>query len=148
MDQPNTAVPGQQQAKIDPSLEKTVDAFTEAFNRFDAKAVASFWAEDGTLLNPIGHYGRGRAGVEKVFSEDAQRLLAGSTSKFTVRTARPVGSDCVLADCDHEVRNCRMPDGTTGTMMLHLVVLAQRQGGEWKWLDARPYAFLRQEQVH
>ena len=147
MDQPNIAA-GSQQAKLDASLQKTVDAFTEAFNRFDAKAVASFWAEDGTLLNPLGNYGRGRAGVEKVYGEDALRLLAGSTSRFTVKTARPVGNDCMFLDCDHEVRNARMPDGTTGTMTLHLVLLVQRKGEGWKWLDARPYAFIRPEQVH
>lgn len=148
MDQPNMAVGGQHEAKIDASLQKTIDAFVEAFNRFDAKAVASFWAEDGTLLNPVGNYGRGRAGIEQVFREDAQRLLGGSTSSIRVRTARPVGGDCLLLDCDHEARNCRMPDGTTGTMAMHLVVLAQRTGDGWKWLDARPYRFMQPGQVH
>jgi uncharacterized protein (TIGR02246 family) len=147
MDQPSTGAGGQQ-ATIDASLQKTLAAFTEAFNRFDAKAVATFWADDGTLLNPMGNYGRGRAGVEKVFRDDAQKFLAGSTSTFTVKSARPIGSDCLLLDCDHEARGARLPDGTTGTMMVHLVLLAQRRGEGWKWLDARPYVFLRPEQVH
>jgi uncharacterized protein (TIGR02246 family) len=147
MDQQRTGTGGQP-ATMDASLQKTIDAFVEAFNRFDAKAVASFWTEDGTLLNPIGNYGRGRAGVEKVFREDAQRLLAGSTSSITVRSARPVGTDTLFLDCDHEVRNCRMPDGTTGTMALHLVVLAQRTADGWRWADARPYAFVRPPQPH
>lgn len=147
MDQPNLEVGGQH-AQMDASLQKTLDAFSAAFNRLDAKAVASFWAEDGTLLNPMGHYGRGRAGVEKVFAEDARRFLAGATSRFVPKTARPVGNDCLFLDCDHEVHNARMPDGSTGTMILHLCVLAQRKGGEWKWLDARPYAFIRPDQVH
>ena len=147
MDQPSTGVGGQQ-ATIDASLQKTLVAFTEAFNRFDAKAVASFFSDDGTLLNPMGNYGRGRAGVEKVFRDDAQKFLAGSTSTFTVKSARTVGNDCLLLDCDHEARGARLPDGTTGTMMVHLVLLAQRRGESWKWLDARPYVFVRREQVH
>jgi len=36
-----------------------------------------------------------------------------------------------------------MPDGTVGTMKLHVVILAQEKGGSWHWLDARPYAFLK-----
>ena len=147
MDQPSGGAGGQQ-ATVDASLQKTLVAFTEAFNRFDAKAVAAFWADDGTLLNPMGNYGRGRAGVEKVFRDDAQKLLAGSTSTFTVKSARPIGSDCMLLDCDHEARGARLPDGTTGTLMVHLVLLAQRRGESWKWLDARPYVFVRPEQVH
>jgi uncharacterized protein (TIGR02246 family) len=147
MDQPSMGVGGQQ-ATVDPSLQKTLVAFTEAFNRFDAKAVASFFSDDGTLLTPEGRYGRGRAGVEKVFRDDAQKLLAGSTSTFTVKSARPVGNDCLLLDCDHEARGARLPDGTTGTLMVHLVLLAQRRGESWKWLDARPYVFTRPEQVH
>ena len=147
MDQPSVGAGGQQ-ATVDASLQKTLVAFTEAFNRFDAKAVASFFSDDGTLLNPMGNYGRGRAGVEKVFRDDAQKLLAGSTSTFTVKSARPVGNDCLLLDCDHEARGARLPDGTTGTLMVHLVLLAQRRGESWKWLDARPYVFVRPEQVH
>jgi uncharacterized protein (TIGR02246 family) len=147
MDQ-NIGVGGQQEARIDASLQQTIDAFVQAFNRYDAAAVASFWAEDGTLLNPVGNYGRGRAGVEKVFREDAQRVLGGATVSIEVRTARPVGSDHVLLDCEQEARNCRMPDGTTGTMRLHLVVLAQRTADGWKWLDARPYRFAPPAPVH
>ncbi len=147
MEQTNTGV-GQQSSGIDTSLEKTLERFTEAFNRFDAKAVASFWADDGTLLNPIGNYGRGRAGVEKVFGEDAKRLLGGSRSRFTVTSVRRVRDDCAFLDCEQEVQGFRNPDGSTGTMRMHLAILAQKKGDGWQWLDARPYAFMPPPRVH
>ena len=138
-----------QQPTVDRSLETTLRSFNDAFNRFDAREVASFWAEDGTLLNPVGNYGRGRSEVERVFGEDAQTILGGSTSRFTITSARPVGSDCALLDLDHEVRNFRRPDGTRGDVTLHLVLLARRSGDRWQWLDARPYMIMERPQpVH
>lgn len=136
------------QSAIDRSLQATIERFNEAFNRFDAKEVASFWASDGTLLNPAGNYGEGRAGVERVFGEDAKTILGGSQSRFTILRARQVAADCVLLDLDHDVRNFRMPDGTTGPMKLHVVMLARRSGDGWQILDARPYGFLPRPQLH
>lgn len=138
-----------EQRNVDTSLATTISRFNDAFNRFDAKAVASFWADDGTLLNPLGNYGDGRSGVERVFEDDAKSLLEGSTSRFTIQRARPVGDDCTLLDVEHEAQNCRMPNGSTGTMKMHVIILARRRSDRWEWLDVRPYAFLqRPRHVH
>ncbi len=145
--QPTTGT-GQQQA-VDRSLETTVRRFNDAFDRFDAREVASFWADDGTLLNPVGNYGRGRSEVERVFGEDAATILAGSTSRFTITSVRAVGADCAFLDLDHEVKNMRTPDGTRSDVTLHLVVLARRDRDAWQWLDARPYRIMeRPPRVH
>jgi uncharacterized protein (TIGR02246 family) len=149
MQRTTTSMEAAEQPKVDRSLETTLRQFTDAFNRFDAREVASFWADDGTLLNPIGNFGRGRSEVERVFREDAETILAGSTSRFTITSARPVGSGHVLLDCDHDVANWRQPDGTRGHVKLHLVVLARRDGDRWQWLDARPYRIMdRPPRVH
>lgn len=140
---------GQEQVTVDRTLEATVRAFNEAFNRFDAREVASFWADDGTLLNPVGNYGQGRSGAERVFHEDAETILEGTTSRFTIVRARRVGADCALLDLDHEVRNFRKPDGSRGDAKLHVVILAQQKGDRWQWLDARPYALMpRPPRIH
>lgn len=151
MEQTGTNVAGQQQPakSVDASLEATLQRFTEAFNRLDPKEVASFWAEDGTLINPIGHHGQGRAGVERVFREDAESILGGTTSSFRIASARRIGGDCALLDVDHEAQNATRPDGSTGTLKMHVVMLAQKKGDSWQWLDARPYAFMqRPQRVH
>lgn len=137
---------GPQQASVDRSLEATLRKFNDAFNRFDAKGVASFWADDGTLINPVGNYGRGRSGVERVFHEDAETFLEGSTSRFTITGARKIGGDCAFLDLDHDVQNCKMPDGSTRDMKLHVVVLAQKKGEGWHFLDVRPYGFFERPQ--
>jgi uncharacterized protein (TIGR02246 family) len=131
-----------QQVNLDSTLQATIGRFNEAFNRRNENEVASFWAEDGTVINPQGHIGRGPNGVAKVFHDDMQGILQGTTSKFSVTGARKVGPDHVLLDVDHEVQNFKMPGGTTGTGKLHVVILAQRRGDRWQFLDVRPYAFV------
>jgi ketosteroid isomerase-like protein len=141
---------GQQlQTKVESSLEASLRKFNDLFNRYDRKGVAACFTEDGTLITPSGEYGNGRTGVERVYGNDVDRFLDGSTSKFTILGARSIGNDCAFLDLEHDLQNCRMPDGSRGGMKLHLVILAQRKGKEWLWADARPYAFLPPpQQVH
>lgn len=129
-------------AKIDPSITATVARFTEVFNRQDPKEVASFWASDGTLVSPSGIRGDGRAGVEKVYAQDVEMFLKGTTSSFRVESARMLKGGYALLDLQHEIQNARLPDGKTGTMQLHNVMLVRKSGKTWEFLDARPYAFL------
>jgi len=141
-----TAVTGQEKAGIDRSLDATVKKFNEVFNRPTAKEFASFWADEGTLLNPFGNYGRGPSGAERIFHEDTQKFFEGTTSSLTIVGARKIADDCVLLDLESEVQNARLPDGSRGPMSMHIVILAQRKGEAWKWLDVRPYVFRERPQ--
>jgi uncharacterized protein (TIGR02246 family) len=137
------AVAEAQAPKVEAELQKTYAQFGEAFNRFDAQAVSSFWAKDGTLINPMGKPAKGPAEVARVFGEDAQTFLGGTTSTFTVRSVRQLKGDVAFVDLDHAIENFRAPDGTTRTEQQHVVMLVRKQGGAWKFLDVRPYAFVK-----
>ncbi len=138
----STQAVGTQEYKAEPSLEAACRKFNEAFNRFDVKQVASCWAEEGTLITPTGEVGRGRSGVETAYRHDCDTILKGTKSRFEIASVRRLGADLAFLDLEHELQNFRMPDGTTGTMKLHVVILAKRSEGGWQWLDARPYAFV------
>jgi uncharacterized protein (TIGR02246 family) len=138
----------QADAKVDPSLEATNKKFTEAFNALDAKAVAGFFAADATLINPLGKVAHGPDEIAKVFEEDAARFFKGSTSTFTITGARQVGPDTMWLDVDHTATNAPRPDGTTGEVKHHVVMLAQKKGDQWKYLEARPYAFVPMDHAH
>jgi uncharacterized protein (TIGR02246 family) len=138
----STSTPLITPSTVDPSLADTCKRFNAAFNRADVKEVAAFWDSDGTLIGPTGNRGSGRSGVEKVYGDDLNQFLRGTTSTFTIETVRPIGRDLALLDLDHSIQGARLPDGTSGTMKLHTVILARREGTEWHWLDARPYGFL------
>jgi uncharacterized protein (TIGR02246 family) len=127
---------------FEPSLADTWKAFEAAFNRKDAQEVSGFWEKDGTLIGPTGNWGVGRSGVEKAYAYDVTTFLQGTRSSFEIQRVRMIGSDVAHIDLEHVLSGARMPDGTTGTIKLHLVVLARKSGDQWRWLDARPYAFL------
>lgn len=138
----------QPKGKVDPSLEAANKKFTEAFNSFDPKAVASFFAEDGTLITPVGDVAHGRDEIAKLYAENVERIFKGSKSTFTITGARKAGPDTQWLDLEHEVQNAQQPDGTTGTMKMHVVVLVQKKGKDWKWLEARPYVFMPKDHAH
>jgi uncharacterized protein (TIGR02246 family) len=133
---------GTQAQGVEPSLDAALKKFNEAFNRFDTKQVAACWTEDGTLITPTGELGKGRSGVEAAYRHDVDTILAGTKSRFTVTSARRLGAELAFLDLDHELQNFKMPNGSTGTMTIHVVILAKKSGSGWQWLDARPYAFL------
>jgi uncharacterized protein (TIGR02246 family) len=142
------AAVAQPKGKVDPSLETANKKFTEAFNSFDPKAVASFFAEDGTLITPVGDVAHGRDEIAKLYGENVEKMFKGSKSTFTITGARKAGPDTQWLDIDHEVQNAHRPDGTTGTMKMHVIILAQKKGNDWKWLEARPYVFVPKDHAH
>jgi uncharacterized protein (TIGR02246 family) len=143
-----TTQSGAQEQGVEPSLEASLRKFNEHFNRFDAKQVAACWTEDGTLITPTGEVGTGRGGVEAAYRHDCDTILAGTSSRFTVVSQRRLGPELAFLDLDHELKNFRMPDGSVGTMQLHVVILAKKSGDAWRWLDARPYAYVPRPSVH
>ncbi len=129
-------------ATVEPSLTATMRAFEEAFNRQDAEEVAAYWDPEGTLIGPTGLSGIGRNGVESVYASDLETFLRGTRSKFEIQRVRKLGPDLAFLDLQHTISGARLPDGSTGTMTLHLAAVARRAGERWCWLDTRPYAFL------
>jgi len=51
------------------AIRQSAEAFAEAFNRGDAKAVAAFWTENGELVDEAGKTHQGRAAIEAEYAE-------------------------------------------------------------------------------
>jgi uncharacterized protein (TIGR02246 family) len=51
------------------ALQKVGEAFIEAFQKGDAKAVAAFWVADGDYTDLTGRHLKGRDAIEKAFAE-------------------------------------------------------------------------------
>lgn len=51
------------------AIRAASDAFVAAFNKGDAKAVASLWTEDGQHIDESGHVFAGRNAIEKVYAD-------------------------------------------------------------------------------
>jgi uncharacterized protein (TIGR02246 family) len=139
---------GEQRASVDQTLEATVQRYSQALQRFDAKEFASYFADDATILSPFGSFAKGRAEIERVFSQDAPKIYEGAKLKVSIVGARRIGSDHVLLDLDVDVQNMRKPDGSRGPGKVHNTILAQKQGDRWQFVDARPYIVAERAQLH
>jgi uncharacterized protein (TIGR02246 family) len=131
----------------DPVKEKEVraagDAFVAAWNQHDAKAMAAVWAPDGDLINPFGRWAKGRAEIEKLFSDEHATFMKGTTysiGNYKVRFASPA---VAVVDWDGEIAGMRAPDGSAMPAFKHHVVdVYAKKGNKWWLLAARATAFL------
>jgi uncharacterized protein (TIGR02246 family) len=55
--------------KADSEIRASAQAFTEAFNRGDAKAVAAMWTTDGSLVDESGMVLKGRSEIEQAYGD-------------------------------------------------------------------------------
>ena len=51
------------------AIRQVVDAFANAYNAHDAKAIAALFIKDGTLIDDTNHVTKGRKAIEKVFAD-------------------------------------------------------------------------------
>ena len=130
-------------AKDEDAIKARIAAFIELFNKGDAKAMAAFWTEDATLVNPVGVTGTGRAEVEKIIATDSGTILKGAKMTMTVKHVRMIGKDAAWVDLEQGVDGATGPDGKPmPPMTFHVPSLLVKKGKDWMIAEARPYAFL------
>ncbi len=81
-----TVKTAEQPAELSPELaaiQVQSDAFVDAFNRHDAKAVAEFWTMDGEYIDGAGQVYEGRKAIEDCY---AQLFAASPESKIQILT--------------------------------------------------------------
>jgi uncharacterized protein (TIGR02246 family) len=74
----------------------------EAFNKGDARAVASFWAPDATYVDQAGREHKGREAIEKL-SEKAFAARKGAKLAIHVTSSKLLTPDVALEDGVTEV---------------------------------------------
>jgi len=129
----------------DAGILKASQAFFAAWNQHDSKAMASFWAEDATLINPMGQMGHGKAEIEKLFADEQSTVFKASTATLVgMKITRSLGSNMAFCDGDVTVDGAMGPDGTAMPQMkVHMAGIMKKQGSAWVYLDARPYMFAQ-----
>jgi uncharacterized protein (TIGR02246 family) len=129
--------PQEARAKADPAPGKgqRAQAFIEAFNKGDAKAVAAFWTPDGDYVDEVGKQFKGRAAIEKLY----EKVFAGNKGAkltVTVTSAKMVGTDVALEDGITEVTPANGDPGTAARFSAVLV----KKDGEWYFESVRESA--------
>ena len=131
-------------SKDEEAIKARVAEFITIFNKGDAKATAAFWLEDGSLVNPAGVVGKGRAEVEKVLAADLATILKGAKMEMTMVGFRSVDKNAAWIELEHTVSGATGPDGKPmPTMTFHVPCLMMKAGKAWMIAEARPYAYLQ-----
>lgn len=79
------------------ALRQTAAAFTAAFNKADAKAVAALWTADGELIDDTGRRLTGRSEIEKAYAELFANS-AGAKIQIIVDSLRLLSPDAAIED--------------------------------------------------
>src|SRR5262249_13442056 len=85
-----------------PGKGKRAQQFIAAFEKGDAKAVASFWTENADYVDQTGREYKGRAAIQKMY----EKFFAGKKGmklNIIVLSARMVGTDVAIEDGITEV---------------------------------------------
>jgi uncharacterized protein (TIGR02246 family) len=105
---------------------KRAQEFIAAFEKGDAKAVATFWVPDGTYVDAEGREYKGRAAIEKLYAKVLPDLK-GSKLHIFVTSAKQLSPDIALEDGVTEVTP---PGGGPGSAARFSAVLVKKDG-EW-----------------
>jgi len=129
---PETKAETKAAAQPEAGKGKRAQAFIAAFDRGDAKAVASFWAPDATYVDPTGHETKGRAAIEKMY---AKLFAAQKGAKLTIHVTslRAISPEVALEDGITEITPA---DGGPGSVARFSAVLVNKDG-EWYFESVR-----------
>jgi len=131
------------QKEEDAAIKKRHDEWTASWNRHDPKLMAAFFVADGDLINPFGRHAKGKAEIEKLFTDEHTGPMAGTTYTGTIESIRYLGKTHAIIDVDGEISGMKGPDGAAAPPFKHHVTwIAVKKGGKWMAEGARAFAYI------
>jgi uncharacterized protein (TIGR02246 family) len=127
------AVQEERQADRD-SVQKAVDGLVEAFRKGDGKVVAGQWTADGEYTSDDGTTFRGRAALEKAYSEYFTKN-PGNTLAVEVDTIRFPSRDNAVVEGHLKLRRVKAGE----LVVSKCSILYAREDGQWRIAIAREW---------
>lgn len=121
-----------QRADDEAAIRRSLERYTAAWNRGDAKALASLYDVKGAITSASGHTIQGRDALEKSFAEGFGGATKGSRMTAIVGTIRFLKPDVAVVEGVWELSGIRGPDGREAPPVkgLSLAVYVNK-GREW-----------------
>lgn len=138
------AEPKKAAMKPDEAVMKTMQDFFDAWNKHDVKSMTSCWADDATLINPMGRMAHGSSEIAQLMTDEQTTVFKASTAKVVnMNVTRSLGSTMAFCDGEMTVDGAMGPDGSAMQQMkIHMAMVMEKKGGKWLIAEGRPYAFL------
>ena len=114
-------------------------AFAEAWSRGDAKAAASFYADDGMRVGAFGDVQHGRAEIEAAYDKLLHQTMPGATVKQERGAVRMLTPQLAIWHAGIEI----IPAGGGSSLKGHVVQVMKKVEGRWLVLEAHPKLFPR-----
>lgn len=111
------------------AIQKTASAFSDAFNRGDAKAIAALWTADGEYIDESGNEHAGQAAIESCYA-DFFKVNPGASLALVIDSVRFVSPTVAIED-GHAMLT--PPTGGAPTSSAYSVVHSKVDG---RWLMA------------
>ena len=108
------------------TIEKLNNAWTAAFNKGDAQAVAAMYAEDAYVLPPGSDIVKGRAAIEAFWRQAAQQL---GDAKLTTLDVLPLGRNAAREIGTVSLKTKSQPPQE---VVGKYAVVWRKIGGQWK----------------
>ena len=108
------------------TIEKLNDAWTAAFNKGDAAAVAAMYTEDAYVLPPGAEMVKGRTGIEAFWRQAAQQM---GDAKLTTLDVLPLGRSVAREIGTVTLKTKSQPPQE---MVGKYAVVWRKVGGKWK----------------
>lgn len=123
---------------IEMAVQRLASSFADAWNSHDPKALASFFAEDGDLINPAGRAAFGRKEIEALFADDHSKASSASVMSQTVTRVRMLTPEFVVTTNQCHLTGMRLPNDQTTTVDAIATMVLKNEGGGWRIVSARP----------
>lgn len=130
---PGGAAPEERQSDKD-GVQKAIDGFVAAFRAGDAKAVASSWTAEGEYISDDGEDFRGRAALEKAYSE-AFVKGKGNILEVEVGSIRFPSKDNAIVEGHFKLRKAKGGE----LVVSKCSFLYAREDGKWLIAIAREW---------
>ena len=115
------------------AIKQCVAAWSDAWNRHDARATAMKYVEDGDFTNTTGVPSHGWKALEDHYNEIFTTFLKDAHRTDTVRSIRFLNPETASVDIDWQMTGAKTRDGKDVALRKGLLTwIVTKQGGEWK----------------
>jgi uncharacterized protein (TIGR02246 family) len=124
---------------VEAGIQTLFSNFAAAWDKHDAKAMASLFAEDSDLINPAGRMANGKHEIEKLFQDEHSSRFKSSKMNMTISRVRNLTPDIAIVTDNCEVSGVNDPSANgPRTFQSVATFVLQNERGTWRIVSARP----------
>jgi uncharacterized protein (TIGR02246 family) len=146
----------QKEAKVDPNptaldsndiqvIKGIINEYVEAYNKHDARKMASLWAPDGDLLSAWGDLAISRGDVEKLIQKQVAGNLRNAKIEESIEYIKLISPNVALVDVNRVITGAeRESVGQLPPYLNHAFYVFIKNNGKWEIIAFRVYFTVKE----